>query len=134
MSHDIARGAAATIEHAIRERLRTIDGLRIEECDPRHPDATPSARVEADLERDWSHKTGRGREVRVSIVIRDGGMSDRRLRGLSDGAEAAIADMDDAQGNWRIVSIVFVECRLSRRGRERTATIQYRARLLEAAD
>lgn len=93
--------------------------------------AVPYATVEADVERDWSHKSGSGREVRLTIVLHDGGERPTRLRTLSEAAQAALGPVGGGAGGWRIVSFVFVRSRLVAESERRWAcAIEYRARML----
>ena len=93
--------------------------------------AFPYATVEAGAESDWSHKSGIGREVRLTIVIRDEGERPARLRRLLAESEAALGGLGGTAGAWRLVSFVFLRSRVVPEGQRRWAgAIDYRARML----
>ena len=93
--------------------------------------AFPYATVEAGAESDWGHKSGIGREVRLTIVLRDEGERPERLRRLLAEAEAALDGIGATLGAWRLVSFAFLRSRLVPDGQRRWAgAIDYRARML----
>lgn len=95
--------------------------------------AFPYATVDAGLEADWSHKSGKGREVRLAITIRDEGERPDRLQRLMADAEAAIEEIDAGPQGWTIVSLRFLRSRIVREPRQGwTAAIDYRARMLSS--
>ena len=110
--------------------LRSIPGLTgVHEESPFRA-ATPSATVAAGLEIDWGHKSGAGRELRLSIALRDEGESPARLRALAGAAQAALEGLETG-GGWRLVSLVFVRSMIAAQAPGKwTAAIDYRARLL----
>src|SRR5204863_249584 len=69
--------------------------------------AIPHVTIGAGMESDWGHKSGAGRELRLSIVLRDEGESPARLRALADSAQAAMEGIETG-GGWRLVTLVFV--------------------------
>ena len=93
--------------------------------------AAPYAIVEAGAESDWSHKSGAGREVRLTVTLRDEGERPARLRRLVGEAQAALGAIAASGDGWRIVSLAFVRSRLLPEGDRRwVATRDYRARML----
>ena len=93
--------------------------------------AFPYATIEAGLETDWSHKSGAGREVRLTVTLRDSGEPPDRLRRLMGETEAALAGLGGAAGGWRIVTLTFLRSRLVPDSERRWAgVIDYRARML----
>lgn len=81
---------------------------------------------------DWSHKSGRGREHRIGLTIRDDGSEPTRLHRLMAEAEIAIETMARELDGHRIVSLVFVRSRIARDAEGPWAGIvRYRARTLE---
>jgi hypothetical protein len=93
--------------------------------------ALPNAVVSIDLETDWSHKSGLGREVRLAAAISDKGERPVRLRALAAEAEAALAGLSGALPGWRLVTMQFLRARTVRSaGGAWTAVIEFRARLL----
>ena len=90
--------------------------------------AFPYAVIDAASESDWSHKSGRGREVLVALTLWD--EEPARLAGLADAVEQLAENVRDVPG-WQLVSM-----RLLRRRTVRdiagpwAAAIDFRARLL----
>jgi hypothetical protein len=81
---------------------------------------------------DWSHKTGRGREHRLSIAIWDDGATPARLHGLLGQAEDAIEAMSRDLDGHRIASLVFLRARIVRDPDGPWAgRLDYRVRTLE---
>jgi hypothetical protein len=122
--------ASAALIAAAQEALRGVAGLSgVHEAAPIQA-AIPSATVAAGLETDWSHKSGAGRELRLSIMLRDEGESASRLRALVGAAEAALQGLETG-GGWRLVTLVFVRSIFAAQTPGKwTATIDYRARML----
>lgn len=97
--------------------------------------AFPYVVVETAAESDWGHKTGGGRELRLTATLRDAGESPQRVRALTAAVEAALADAPEVSG-CQLVSLAWLRTRTVRGGRapapvEWTSTVEYRARLLE---
>ena len=91
----------------------------------------PFATVEAGPETDWSHKSGTGREVRLTVTLRDHGERPARLRRLMAEAEAAIMAAGTATPGWRIVTLAFLRSRLLPDAeRQYAGVLDYRARRL----
>jgi len=83
---------------------------------------------------DWSHKTGRGREHRLSIAIWDDGATPARLHDLLGRAEDAIEAMPRDLAGHRIVSLAFLRARIVRDPAGPWAgRLDYRVRTLEDA-
>ena len=95
--------------------------------------AFPYAVVETGPEGDWSHKSGEGRELRLSLLLRDKGERPARLRGLVSAVEAAAGAIGPDLAGWRLVNLLFLRGSMLRgTGAAWTAAIEYRARLLKA--
>jgi hypothetical protein len=94
--------------------------------------AYPHALVGTGVERDWSHKSGAGRELNLTLMLRDKGERSARLRALAGAAEAAIEALAGEMGGWRLVSLHFLrgQVRAGANG-EWTALSEYRARMLK---
>ena len=90
--------------------------------------AYPYAVIDAGSEADWSHKSGRGREVMVALTLWD--EEPVRLAEISDAAEHLAEGVREVAG-WQLVTM-----RLLRRRTVRdvagpwAGAIDYRARLL----
>ena len=65
---------------------------------------------------DWGTKTAAGRELRVTVTIRDSAETPARLEGLMALAEDAIAGMPRALEGRRVASLAFVRSRIGREG------------------
>ncbi len=129
----LVTGAGAALAAAAKARLAGIAELsgafEVRPWQAAHPYAT----VDTGAETDWSHKTGRGREVRLAIAIRDRGERPDRLRRLIAAAEGAMAAPLQETEGWRTVSLAFLRGRIVPDGRDGwIGTIDYRVRMLSA--
>ncbi|HWW65317.1 MAG TPA: DUF3168 domain-containing protein [Sphingomonadaceae bacterium] len=80
---------------------------------------------------DAGHKTGSGREHRLTVSLWDDGASASRLHRLMAEAETAIEAMARDLDGHRLVSLAFLRSRVVRYGNESCAgIIDYRARTL----
>ncbi|HEX8191347.1 MAG TPA: DUF3168 domain-containing protein [Allosphingosinicella sp.] len=96
--------------------------------------AAPHALVEIDLESDWGHKSGAGRELRLAATLTDKGERPVRLRALAGAAEAALRGLPPQVGGWQLVSMTHLRTREVRRAKNGwAAVIEFRARLLAAS-
>ena len=126
-------GAGQVLAEAAITALREIEGLNGIYDGPPLTAAFPYALVEAGPETDWSHKSGEGRELRLSIQVRDKGERPARLRALVARIEAAMVGIGPDLAGWRLANLVFVrEAMLRETGAAWGAAIDYRARLLRA--
>lgn len=95
--------------------------------------AYPHAVVECGPEGDWGHKSGRGRELRLAVTLRDAGERPERAQAFADMVEAAVEAGLDVEG-WRIVTLAMVRRRTVAEGRGGKAgwavAIDWRARML----
>ena len=123
--------ASQALIAAASDALRAIAGLTgVHEAMPVQA-ALPYVTIEAGLESDWGHKSGAGRELRLSLVLRDGGERPDRLRALGTAAQAAIEAIDPALAGWRLVTLVLVRAMTVAEGPGRwILTLDYRARML----
>lgn len=126
-------GAGQALADAVIASLRVIEGLNGVYDGPPLTAAFPHAVVETGPESDWSHKTGEGRELRLSILLRDKGERPERLRNLVAVVEAAAGAIGPNPAGWQLVNLVFLRSSMLRNtGAAWTAAIEYRARLLKA--
>lgn len=132
-------GASAMLQTAAIAALQGADGIGgVYDGSPIQA-AFPYAVVECGPESDWSHKSGKGREVRLAVTIRDEGERPARLRRLMAEAEAAIYGIGGVEG-WRIISLHFVRSQGIREARTANPSgvgrwagvIEFRARMLES--
>lgn len=125
-------GAGQALAETVIAALGGIEGLNGVYDGPPLTAAFPHAIVEAGPESDWSHKSGDGRELRLSILVRDKGERPARLRGLVAAIELVTMQVAGDLGGWRLVNLVFVrEAMLRETGAAWSAAIDYRARLLK---
>jgi hypothetical protein len=81
---------------------------------------------------DWSHKSGRGREHRLSIAIWDDGRTPARLHDLLARAEDVIEAMPRALDGHQIAGLLFLRGRIVRDPAGPWAgRLDYRVRTLE---
>lgn len=126
-------GAGQALAEAVMAALRALEGLNGAYDGPPLGAACPYAVIEAGPESDWSHKSGDGREVRLSIQVHDKGERPGRLRALVAEIEAIVMQTVPELAGWRLVNLVFVrEAMLRNTGAAWTTAIDYRARLLKA--
>lgn len=91
----------------------------------------PWAGVDCGPVTDWSHKTGRGREVQVTISLWSDGTAASALHGLMAQVEQAILGVGLSDGRMRLVSLVFLRSRIVRAADGPwLGLIEYRARIL----
>ncbi len=124
-------GAGQALQSAAIQAVRNVDGLTGVYPGPPLQAAFPHAIVEAGFEADWSHKSGKGREVRLAVQVRSEGERPDRLQALLPEVEAAVDGLPSALPGWRIVSLQFQRARTVRETKGPwTALLEYRARLL----
>lgn len=126
-------GAGQALAEAALAALRAIAGLNGVYDGPPLAAAFPYATIETGPESDWSHKSGEGRELRLSILLRDKGERPERLRELVPAVEAAVDAIGPDLAGWRLVTLAFLRGSMLRSNDAAwTAAIEYRARLLKA--
>jgi len=95
--------------------------------------AFPYATVECGPESDWGHKSGRGREARLAVTLRDSGERPERAQAFADVVEAALEAGLDVEG-WRLVTLALLRRRTVAEGRGGrmgwAVAIDFRARML----
>jgi len=126
-------GAGQALTEAVLAALRGVATLNGAYDGTPLAAAFPYATVETGPESDWSHKSGEGRELRLSILVRDKGERPARLRESVAAVEAAIPEIGRDLTGWRLVNLVFLRGSMLRDASAAwTAAIEYRARLLKA--
>ena len=129
---DEAKGAGEALVAAARAALAALAGLNHVYDGQPLQSAPPYATVEAVREADWGHKSGGGREVRLTVMLRDRGERPARLTALAGQAQAALAGLVAVEG-WQLVTLVLVRSMTAAEGAGKWATLlDYRARMLEA--
>lgn len=128
-------GAGAALQAAAIEALAALDLGGVYPGPPLQA-AFPYATVECGPEADWGHKSGRGREIRLAVTLRDSGERPDRAQAFAEVVEAAIEAGLDVEG-WRLITLALVRRRTvaeARRGRMGwTVALDYRARMLAEA-
>ncbi len=126
-------GAGAALRAAAIEALEALELGGVYPGPPLQA-AFPHAVVECGPESDWGHKSGRGRELRLAVTLRDSGERPERAQAFAEVAEAAIEAGLDVEG-WRLVTLALLRSRTVAEGRGGKAgwavTIEFRARMLE---
>ena len=125
-------GAGAALQAAA---IAALEGLELGGVYPGPPlqAAFPHALVECGVETDGGHKNGRGRELRLAVILRDAGERPDRARAFADVVEATVEAGLEVEG-WYMVTLVLVRRRTfaegaGGRGRWGVA-LDYRARML----
>lgn len=126
-------GAGQALAEAALAALRDVGGLNGVYDGPPLSASFPYATVETGLESDWSHKSGEGRELRLSILVHEQGERPTRLRNIVVAVEAAAAEIGPNLAGWQLVNLVFLRGSMLRsKDAAWSAAIEYRARLLKA--
>jgi hypothetical protein len=125
-------GAGAALKAAAIEALRALELGGVYPGPPLQA-AFPHAVVECGPEADWGHKSGRGRELRLAVTLRDSGERPERAEAFAEVAEAAIEAGLEVEG-WRLVTLALVRLRTVAEGRGGSlgwaVAIDWRARML----
>ena len=125
-------GAGAMLQAAAIEALEALELGGVYPGPPLQA-AFPHAVVECGAEADWGHKSGRGRELRLAVTLRDSGERPDRAQAFAEVAEAAI-EAGLAPDGWRLVTLMLVRRRTLAEGRGGRAgwavAIDWRARML----
>ncbi len=125
-------GAGAALRAAA---IEAVESLELGGVYPGPPlqSAFPYATIECGPEADWGHKSGRGREVRLAVTLRDSGERPERAQAFAEVVEAAMEAGLDVEG-WRLVTLALVRARTVAEGRGGrlgwAVAIDYRARML----
>ncbi len=124
-------GAGEALADSAAKAVGTVRGLNHAFNGRPLQAAFPYALVETGPETDWSHKSGEGREVRLSVTVRDKGEHSVRLRGLMRGAEAAVSNSPRTLPGWNVVGLQFLRSRtVAAQAGEWSGIIEFRARML----
>lgn len=133
------QGAGEALRRAAMAALEAVPGLGGVYAGTPLQAAAPYAAVDTGLESDWSHKSGKGREVRLAATLWDKGERPARLPTLMAEAEAALEALGGEIGAWRLVTMQFLRSRTVREprgagplgpGAAWAGVIEFRARLL----
>ncbi|MFN2099118.1 DUF3168 domain-containing protein [Altererythrobacter sp. MF3-039] len=88
--------------------------------------------IAASASRDFSHKTGSGREVRVALELQSRGDDIATDGALVSAIDKRVAALPAAQSGFTIASLTFLRGRAERREDNLRATLlEYRFRLIE---
>jgi hypothetical protein len=125
-------GAGAALRAAA---IEAVEGLELGGVYPGPPlqSAYPYAVVEYGRETDWGHKSGKGREIRLAVTLRDSGERPERAQAFAEVVESAMEAGLDVEG-WRLVTLALVRARTVAEGRGGSpgwaVALDYRARML----
>ena len=120
--------AGSALQVALVEVLAAEPGLTGVFDGPPARAAFPYAVIDAGLEGDWSHKSGKGREVLVGLTLWDD--QPARLAELADAVETRVAGASIV-ARWQLVSMLLLRRRTVRDVAGPWAVaIDFRARLL----
>lgn len=116
---------------AVEAALARVAGLNRVEPGANLRATPPFAEIGPVEARDWGTKDAAGREVRVTVTVRDAAERAARLHGLSGAVQDAIAGMSRDLAGWRVASLVFVRSRVaSEKAGLWVATVEWRVRVL----
>lgn len=93
----------------------------------------PWLALTASASTDWSHKSGRGREIRVALELNYRGYEQLAEAGLIAAIETRMESMptDQSAAGFQIASLTFLKARAEQRGEAlRALVLEYRARVL----
>ena len=125
-------GAGLALKAAAIEALQSLELGAVYPGPPLQA-AHPYAVVECGPEADWGHKSGRGRELRLAVTLRDLGERPDRAQAFADVVEAAVEAGLGVEG-WRLVTLALLRRRTVAQGRGGAAgwavAIDWRARML----
>jgi hypothetical protein len=126
--------ASGALRAAAVAALQAVAGIgRVYDAPPLTA-AALHALVEIDSEADWGHKSGAGRELRVTAKLSGEGERPLAMRANAVAAEAALAGLGPDLDGWRLVTMRHVRTRELRRPQGGwIAIIEFRARLLAEA-
>lgn len=120
--------AGGSLQSALAISLQQIGELAGVFDGPPARAAFPYAVLDAGTEGDWSHKSGRGREVMVAVTVWDD--QPARLHQLADRVEERIEAAGPVEG-WQLISMQLRRRRVVRDvAGPWAAAVDYRARLL----
>lgn len=120
--------AGGALQAAVASALLPVGELSGVYDGPPARAASPYVVLDGGTETDWSHKSGRGREVLLAVTLWD--EQPARLHALGEEVEAAVAAIGVVEG-WQLVSIAFLRRRIVRDvAGPWAAAIDFRARLL----
>jgi|SRR6185503_15886776 len=120
--------AGGALQTAIASALAVVSGLSGVFDGPPARAAYPYVALDATTETDWSHKSGKGREVMVAITVWDD--QPVRLHELADAVEAALDSLGAIDG-WQLVNMQLMRRRVVRDvAGPWAAAIDFRTRML----
>lgn len=127
--------AAAVLRTALLDVLRDDLGSALNRLGdgPGVKASVPYAVLGDAIATDWGTKDAAGRELRVSLAIRDAGDTSARVQALAGAAEVAVLGLPAELGGWRVVSVALVRSAVLAEASGRwAAAIDWRVRMLAA--
>jgi hypothetical protein len=126
--------AESVLVGAVEAALAGVAGLNRVEPGASVRATPPYAEIGPVEARDWGTKDAAGREVRLTVTVRDAAERAERLHVLSGAVQDAVAAMPRDLSGWRVASLVFVRSRVaSEKAGNWAATVEYRVRVLATA-
>lgn len=129
------RSAAGVLRAAVLARLRgdpAVAAHRVMEGAAARAAAVPFVVLRDVAATDWGTKDRGGREVRVSLAVRDEGESGARAEAIGAAVEASLLALPPMSDDWRVVTVVPVRGALLHEGGQRwAALVDLRFRMLE---
>lgn len=129
--------AGGVVRAAVLARLRSdpaVASHRVVEGAAARVAAVPFVVLRDVAITDWSTKDRAGRELRVSLAVRDEGESGVRAEAIGAAAEAALLALPGSLDGWRVVTATPVRNAVLHEGGQRwAALVDVRIRMLEEA-
>ena len=126
--------AEAALVAAVQAALSGVAGLNCVEPGASVRTTPPFAELGPVESRDWGTKDRAGREIRLSVTVRDAAARADRLHALAAAVVAAVDALPRGLDGWRIASLAFVRGRTaSEKAGLWAAAIEWRVRMLADA-
>lgn len=123
--------AESVLVAAVEAALAGVAGLNRVEPGASVRVTPPYAEIGPVEARDWGTKDAAGREVRLTVTVRDAAERAARLHVLSGAVQDAVAGMPRELSGWRVASLVFVRSRVaSEKAGNWAASVEWRVRVL----
>ena len=121
---------AALLDHLANHPQISTDLNAISEEAPLRA-SLPWLAIVASASADWSHKTGRGREVRIAVELQARGDDPETAASLVGSIESAVEGLPPDQPSFTVAGIQFLRARTEQRGGTvRAVLLEYRFRIL----
>ncbi len=126
--------AETVLIDAAKAALAGVAGLNRVESGASIRATAPFAEIGPVESRDWGTKDREGREIRLTVTVRDAAEQAARLQELAEAVTAAVEGMPRELAGWRVASLAFVRGRTaSEKAGLWAASLEWRARMLADA-